>query len=275
MVAVITLLLGGIVGFMVGGSSETSNQQKVAARDAGELAKEVTTATDSAEQLADVVKSVKEKIASGKYPEEEAKKLGGLRIPFEGSNLGLRVIGRFNKDVNRSLVAFAGMSEKANELTEDVQRMLSGSKKALDDAFSLKDKPKIVWSAIVGQGASGPWATLVSLPEGFLVKSDEKVGGKDYSWPESTKMKLAGKETTVKRYGRGDPAGGDPQFIPIDPVSQNGVCPNINVTRIVRSVQDLEEALRGVKDTGGSGEETGLIETGRAVADKLKGIGKQ
>jgi len=272
--AIVTALLGGVVGFMVGGSNETSNQQKVAARDAGDLAKEVTTATDKAEQLADVIKSVKEKLSSGKYPEEEAKNLAGLRIPFEGANLGLRVIGRFNKEVNRGLVAFAGMSEKANDLTEDVQRMISGSKKALDDAFSVKDKPKVQWSAIVATGPSGPWATLVSLPEPFLAKSDEKVGGHDYTWPESEKMKLGGRETTVKRYAKGDPGGGDPQFIPIEPVSQNTVCPNINVARILRSVQDLEDALRGVKDPGGH-EETGLIETGRAISDKLKGIGRQ
>lgn len=268
-IAVVTLIIGGIVGFMVGGSNETSNQQKVAARDAGDLAKEVTTATETAEQLADVVKAIKDKMASGKYPEEETKKLGGLRIPFEGANLGLRVIGRFNKEVNRSLVAFAGMTEKANDLTEDVQRMISGSKKSLDDAFALKDKPKVQWSAIVSGGPSGPWATLAAIPEPFFAKSDDKA-----AWPESVKMRLGGKETTVKRYAKGDPAGGDPQFIPIEPVSQNSVCPNLHVARIIRSVQDLEDTLRGVKDPGGH-EETGLIETGTAIAEKLKGIGRQ
>ena len=270
--ALITALIGGVVGFMVGGSNEQSNQQKVAARDAGDLAKEVTTATDTAEQLADVVKSIKDKMSSGKYPEDESKKLGGLRIPFEGANIGLRVIGRFNKEINHGLVNFAGMSEKTNDLTEDVQRMLAGSKKALDDAFGQKDKPKVQWSAIVSGGPSGPWATMISLPEPFLVKSEEKVGGKDYTWPESLKIKLGGKETTVKRYAKGDPAGGDPQFIPVEPGSQGGVCPNINVTRVLRTIQDLEDSLRGVKVEGGH-EETGVIEAGRALAEKLKQIG--
>ena len=89
-------------------------------------------------------------------------------------------------------------------------------------------------------------------------------------------MKLGGKETTVKRYAKGDPAGGDPQFIPIEPVSQNSVCPNINLARVLRTVQDLENLLRGVKsETSGGHEETGLIETGTAVSEKLKGIGRQ
>ena len=271
--AVVTAIIGGVVGFMIGGSNETSNQQKVAARDAGDLAKEVSTATDTAEQLADVVKGAKDKLSSGKYPEEESKKLASLRIPFEGANLGLRVIGRFNKEVNRGLVSFSGMAEKANDLTEDVQRMLAGSRKSLDDAFGQKDKPKVQWSAVVSGGPSGPWATMIAVPEPFLVKSEEKVGGKDYTWPENLKIKSGGRESTVKRYTKGDPTGGgDPQFIPIEPQSQNSVCPNITLTRIVRAVQDLEDSLRGIKDPGGH-EETGLIETGRAVAEKLKAIG--
>ena len=270
--AIVTALIGGVVGFMVGGSNETSNQQKVAARDAGDLAKEVNTATDTAEQLADVVKAVKDKLSSGKYPDEESKKLAGLRIPFEGANIGLRVIGRFNKEVNHGLVNFSSMAEKANDLTEDVQRMLAGSKKALDDAFSVKEKPKVVWSAIVSGGPSGPWATMIALPEPFLAKSEEKVAGKDYTWPDSIKIKSGGRESTVKRYTKGDPGGGDPQFIPVDPGSQNSVCPNIALARVSRAIQDLEDSLRGVKDPGGH-EETGLIETGRGLTEKLKGIG--
>jgi hypothetical protein len=271
MVAVVTAVIGGVVGFLIGGSNETSNQQKIAARDAGELAKEVTKASDTAEQLADVVKSIKDKLSSGKYPEEDAKKLGGLRIPFEGANLGLRIIGRFNREVNRGLLNFATLSEKANDATEHLQTMLGGSRKALDDAFSLKDKPKVHWSAVVGTGPSGPWATLMSLPEPFPAKSEDK--DKAAAWPDSIKIKQGGKDTTMKRYTKGDPAGGDPLFIPVDPQTQNAVCPSLPVARVIRAVQDLEESLRGVKDPGGH-EETGLIETGRAVSEKLKTIGQ-
>jgi hypothetical protein len=271
-IAGVTAVIGGVVGFLIGGSNETSNQQKIATRDASELAKEITAATDKAEELADVVKSIKDKIASGKFPEEDVTKLGGLRIPFEGANLGLRVIGRFNKEVNRGLLAFASLAEKANGETEDMQRLVSGSKKALDEAFSLKDKPKVHWSAVVSGGPGGPWATLMSIPEPFAAKSEEK--DKNPVWPDSVKVKQGGKDVSYKRYAKGDPAGGDPGFfIPIEPQSQNSVCPNIPVSRVIRAVQDLEESLRGVKDPGGH-EETGLIETGRAVAEKLKGIGR-
>ena len=262
-----SILVGSaVVAYMIGRSNETTNQQKVAVRDAGELAKEITTATDTAKQLADLVKSIKDKLAAGKYPEEESKKLGGLRVPFEGANIGLRGIGRFNKDTNRGLVNFAGKSAKTNDLTEDVQRMLAGSKKTLADAFALKDKPKVLWSAIVGGGPAGPWATMVTIPEPFLAKSENS------KWPDSMKMKVGGKETTVKRYAKGDPGGGEPQFIPVEPNSQNMVCPNINLARILRAIQDLEDSLRGIQEPGGH-EEMGLIETGRILSEKLKQIG--
>ena len=38
-IAAVTAVLGAVVGFLIGGSSETSNQQKIAARDAGDLAR--------------------------------------------------------------------------------------------------------------------------------------------------------------------------------------------------------------------------------------------
>ncbi len=173
--------------------------------------------------------------------------------------------------MNRGLLNFAKLSEQANDATEHLQTMIAGSGKSLEDAFAIKDKPKVTWSAVVGTGPSGPWATLMTLPEPFLAKSEDK--DKAATWPESIKLKQGGKETTMKRYAKGDPTGGDPQFIPIDPQTQSAVCPSLSVARVIRAVQDLDETLRGVKDPGGH-EETGLIETGRQLSEKLKTIGQ-
>jgi hypothetical protein len=269
--AIAAAIIGGLMGFGIGGSTEKSTQARVALRDASELAAEISSAADTAEQLADLVKDAREKLSGGKYPESEVQKLGGLRIPFEGINLGGRNIGRFKKDVAGGLVSFAGMTEKANEAAEHLQRVLSGSRKSLEELFAQKDKPKVTWSAIVNDGPSGRWATLVTLQEPFFVKAEPKPGGKD-SWPDQTKIKLGGRESSLKRYAKGDPLRGDPQFIPVDPGSQASICQNDAATRVVRIIQEVEDSLRGVKDPGGH-EETGVIEAGRALVDKLKQIG--
>ena len=106
---------------------------------------------------------------------------------------------------------------------------------------------------------------MMATGEPFLVKNDK-------GWPDKLKFKIEGKDVEIKRYTRGDPIGTDPSFIPVDPSSERFVCPQDTAFRVARQLQDLEETLRGVKDESGR-EETGLIESGRALEEKLKQIG--
>jgi hypothetical protein len=265
--AAIAAVVGGAFGFGVGGATERSNVAAQALRDAGELAKEIKAAMATAETLADTLKSAREKLASGKYPEEDITKLGGLRVPFGGDKLGGRNIGRFKKEVSSGLLALSGQAEKVNEQTETVQRILGGARKSLGDVFAQGATPKVMWAAYAEGGANGPILSMMAVPEPFLVKPDK--GG----WPESIKIKVEGKEKSIKRYTKGDPAAGnDPLFIPVDPSSQSAVCPQDVVFRINRQMQELEGLLRGVKEASGN-EETGLIDAGRALEEKLKAIG--
>jgi hypothetical protein len=264
---VVAAIVGGMLGFTIGSGHERNKVADQALRDAGELAQEVKEAMVVAENLADTLKSAREKLSSGKFPEEEVTKLGGMRVPFGGDKLGGRNIGRFKKEVSSGLLALTGQAEKANEQTETIQRVLGGSRKSLGDVFQQSAAPKVFWAAVAGGGPHGPLLSMLAVPEPFPLKAEK--GG----WPDSVKFKVEGKDVSVKRYTKGDPAAGnDPQYIPVDPTTQSSVCPQDVVVRVSRQLQELEGVLRGVKEANGH-EETGLIDAGRALEEKLKAIG--
>ncbi len=264
--AVIAAVIGAAVGYMVGGASERHSVVAYALRDASELAKEIKDAMATAETLADTVKSAREKVSSGKFPDEELTKLGGLRVPFGGDKLGGRNIGRFKAEVSRGLLAVAGQADKINDQTETVQRVLGGSKKTLNDVFQQTAAPKVYWAAVAEGGPHGPMLSMLAVQEPFPVKAEK--GG----WPDSLKFKIEGKDVSVKRYTKGDPQGNDPLYIPVDPSTQAGVCPQDTVFRVTRQLSELEGLIRGVKEASGH-EESGLIDIGRALEEKLKAIG--
>jgi hypothetical protein len=264
LMSIFTAIAGGILGYAIGGGAARNAVANQAVVDAGELGKQIKGAMVTAETLADTLKAAREQLSSGKYPEAEVAKLGELRVPFGGDKLGGRNIGRFKPEVTRGLLALTTQAEKVNDQVDVVQRLLTSAKKPLLDNFAQASTPKVQWVAYAGNGSAGPVLTMMAVPEPFTMKADK--------WPESLKFKVGGKDKELKRYVKGNVVGEDPLFIPVDPTSQNGVCPADVLFRVARQVQELESLLRGGKDDSGN-DETGMIDSGRALEEKLKAIG--
>jgi hypothetical protein len=263
--AIITALIGGFVGFTLGGASERGKGTDAAIEGAKELVKDVDAANAKITELADTLKSAREKLSKAQFPDEEVSKLGALNIPFAGSNLAGKGIGRFKSDVLTMLVDFASSSSEANASKGDLQRFLSGQKKGVQDFLDSQTKPQVRWSVIVGSTPLGPLASMQPVPTPFLLDS------KDTKWADSFEVAgEKGKKQTIKRYLKGDAASEDPTFIPVDPTTQALVCPADALVRLRGRVSDLEEVLRGNPTPGE--EKTGLLEAGQALAKKLKAI---
>jgi hypothetical protein len=268
----ITAVVGGIVGFSLGSGSERAKGQESALAGASELSKEVEAANKKIEELADTLKAAREKLAKAQFPEAEVTKLGAINIPFSGANLSGKGIGRFKSDLLQMLIEFASSSTEANDQKETIQNVLSGNKKGVQEFLDGQSKPVVRWSVIVSQSPLGPVASMKPVPSPFLVMSDEKKDGKDYSWPESYDIQADGKKTTVKRYLKGEPFGEELSFIPVDPSTQASVCPADVVVRIRRELTNMEEVLRGNPNPGE--EKVGLLETGKKLEEKLKDLTK-
>ena len=265
--AIITALIGGFVGFTLGGASERGKGTDAAMQGAEDLTKDVDAANKKITELADVLKSAREKLGKAQFPDDEVSKLGALNIPFAGSNLAGKGIGRFKSDVLTMLTDFASSAAEANANKEDLQHLLSGNKKGVQEFLDSQTKPQVRWSIIVSPTPVGPLASMQPVPAPFPLGSEDKK-----TWPDSFDLMSGGKKTTVKRYTKGDAATEDPTFIPVDPSTQALVCPSDVLVKLRGKLSDLEETLRGNQPPGE--EKTGLLEAGQALAKKLKQIGQ-
>ena len=264
--AIITAILGGFVGFTLGGASERGKGTEAAMEGAKDLTKDVDAANTKIAELADILKSAREKLGKAQFPDDEVSKLGALNIPFAGSNLSGKGIGRFKSDVLTMLIEFASSSAEANDNKDDLQHLLSGNKKGVTEFLESQTKPQVRWSIIVSPTQVGPLASMQPVPTPFPLGSEDKK-----TWPDSFDLMSGGKKTTVKRYMKGDAATEDPTFIPVDPSTQALVCPSDVLVKLRGRLSDLEETLRGNPTPGE--EKTGLLEAGQALSKKLKQIG--
>jgi hypothetical protein len=266
--AIVTAFIGGFVGFTLGGASERGKGTDAAMEGAQELTKDVEGANKKISDLADLLKAAREKLGKAQFPEDEVSKLGALNIPFAGSNLAGKGIGRFKSDVLTMLTDFASSAAEANANKGELMRVMNGNKKGVQEFLDSQTKPQVRWSVIVGGSPLGPIASMQPVPTPFLLTTDAK----DYAWPQSFELPgEKGKKEVVKRYTKGDAATEDPLFIPVDPSTQPLVCPNGVLITLRNKLGDLEEVLRGNQTPGE--EKTGLLEAGQALAKKLKQIG--
>jgi hypothetical protein len=264
---IITAALGAGLGFAGGGISERNKAADAAVEGAGELSKKVDATNTMANQLADVLKSAKEKLSKATFPDDEVSKLGAINLPFSAADLSGKGIGRFNAAVVSALIDFSTAVDKVNDQKEKLGNVLSGNKKGVQDFLDQTTKPQVRWSVVLGNGPGGPWATMQPVATPFLAKPE----GDKAKWPDDIHVPVGDKQAVLKRYNTGNPISEDGLFVPVDPGSQAAVCPSDVLFKLKRELSDLEDVLRGDQTPGE--EKTGLLESGQNLAKKLKQIG--
>jgi hypothetical protein len=264
--SLITAAIGAGLGFAGGGISERNKAADAAVVGAGELTTKVEATTKKAAELADILKSAKEKLSKSTFPDDEVSKLGAINLPFTAADLNGKGIGRFNGATLSMLIDFSTIVDKVNDQKEKLQNVLSGNKKAVQDFLASQTKPQVRWSVVVGNGPGGPWATMQPVPTPFLAKDGDKP-----KWPDDIRIPVGDKQAVLKRYNSGNPISEDGLFIPVDPATQGSVCSTSVVTTLRRELGDLEEVLRGNQNPGE--EKAGLLDAGDKLGKKLKQIG--
>lgn len=263
----------GLIGYTFGGSLERSKGANAAMDGARALVSDIQASDKVADDLNDVLTKASERLGKNEYPAEEISQLGEINIPFDGSHLTDKGIGRFRGDLVTQLITYANMAQKANDQKEKIQNLLSGSKAALTDLLSQKTDPKVHWGVWLESGPGGPWANMQPLAAPFLVKSTEKVKDKDgkdqdYAWPAEIQLQRGQQAATLKRYKSGDLMSGDPQFVPVAPQTEAMVCPSSTVVRIRQELSSMQSVLKG--DSTPGAEKTGFLQMGDQVIQSLK-----
>jgi hypothetical protein len=263
--ALITAIVGGVIGFAFGGGNERSKGADAAIEGAGLLLKEVDDSNKQITELAETLKSARTKLlGKGAYPQEEITKLGAINIPLKSTSLADKSIGRFKRETLAMLIDFTAAVEEANDQKEGLQRLLGSA--TVKEFYEEQKAPKVRWIGYVGGGPGGPWISLEPLQK-------DKAFPAATGWPVELEFKDdKGKVEKVKRYSSGDPTGSDPPFLPVNPQSQGGVCPSDIVGTLISQLLKMETVLRG--DSTPGVDKTGLIERGQKLAEMLKKIGK-
>lgn len=262
--AAVTFVIGGGVGFTAGGGSERAKGAEAAIIGAQDLVKEIEASNTEVKKLADTLKAAKEKMSKNQFPEAEVSALGSINIPFGGKNLAGKGIGRFKPEIVTMLIEYANHSAEANEQKQKLQNVLSGTKKGIVELLEQSTKPQVRWATVLTNGPGGPWVSMLALPAPFPAKE---------KWADELKIGSGKEQQTLKRYTSGNPINNEsPYYVPVDPTSTGAVCPQDVIFKLRRELSDLETVLRG--DTTPGDERTGLIDGAQKLTDKLKQIGK-
>lgn len=278
----VAAVFAGGIGYAFGDRMQSNSVAQAAVVGASELVKEVGDANAKVVELDEVLKAAMTKLGENKYPEEEVKKLGEINVPFDGTNLVGKGIGRFPAEPVTMLIQFASGAQEANDAKEKLQLFMGAKKKAIESVLEQQNEAtrKVRWSLFIINGPHGPWASMQPLEEKqwFLVtKPPEKKEGdkepKPYSWPGKITIKDGGKDVELKRYESGSCTGSDPMIIPVDPTSHNLVCQTDDLKAMAVEVGRLHKVLAGDKSDP-TAEKAGLVELGDLVVESLKKIGQ-
>lgn len=264
--AAVAALVGGILGFAVGGLSEKNKVAEAAVVGAKTLVTEIDAANATVTKLSEVLNAAAQSLKDGKYPENEVKELATLNIPFDGTNLSGKSIGRFKPQLLTMLISYAESASAANSQKDKIRGLLSYSKEGVEELLAQRSNPQVHWGVSIQPGPQGPWGTMQVLPSAFPVSIK---GG----WPAEFELKDGAQKVSVKRYTGGDPSRGSDgsQLIPIAPQTQATVCPSDTIIRLRRELSDMQKILSGDETPGQ--EVTGIAQLGDNIKKQLVAIG--
>jgi hypothetical protein len=254
-------LVALVVGFGVGSLYNGNQGAKAAMEGAGLLVQEIGAANEKATEMNELLKAAAKKVKAGGFPAEEVEKLGALDIPFDGTNLMNKGIGRYNPTAMTLLLQYSTAVQNAKDQKDKVRRLLGGLKGHIEAAAVERANPQFHWGVKFESTPMGPVGKMQLIkPVPIKDAKDEK-----YRWPkefEAGGSKLA-------RY-EGEELKSDPFTIPVEPETEALVCPENLAFRAMGALLDTSKDLEGDQTPGS--ERAGVIELGNKAMESLKKI---
>jgi hypothetical protein len=250
-----------VVGFGVGSLYNGNQGAKAAMEGAGLLVQDINAANEKAMEMNELLKNAAKKIKGGAFPAEEVEKLGALDIPFDGSNLMNKGIGRYNSTAMTLLLQYSTAVQNAKDQRDKVRRLLGGVKTTLEAQAAAKANPSFHWGVTLQPTPMGPVGKMQPIKP-VLVKDakDEK-----YRWPKEFEFG----SSKMARYEGGE-LKEDAVMIPVEPETEAMVCSENLAMKAMGALLDTSKDLEG-DETPGS-ERAGVIELGRKTMELLKKI---
>jgi hypothetical protein len=260
MLAAATAVIGLGIGYGIGGLAKGNEGAKAAIVGAEALVKEIDAANIKIGEMNDVLKSAASKVRDNEFPSAEIEKLGGIDIPFDGTNLTNKGIGRFNPQAVTMLLQYSNAVAAIEDQRDKLRRLFGAAKDSFDAAAKQAANPSVHWAVSIGDGPGGKWAKIQPLADkAFPAATKEK------KWPDSLEI---GK-SKFDLYSKGDP--GASNYFPVDPGTEKSVCPENLQFRLIGALMDLGGTISGDQTPGH--EVDGVMAQGDKLMDQLKKIG--
>jgi hypothetical protein len=262
--AVAGALVGGLIGFVAGGSSEKGGRVKEAAKGAALLEKDVREAAKKMKDLDDALTEAGTKISNKAFPDDLAATLAGINVPFDATNFEGKYVGSLPSKVLRPLLSFTSAVQDVNKTKDSLKNMLGLSKGPITKAWTEEKEPMANFSVLFrADGQSKVVAELVPIKEPFNWKADHP--------GNYTITKLEGGKPTEKkatRWVKGDLTGSDPIGVPVDPKSMAGFTTEVLIQRLSKAIYDIRLILEGSGDDP-TKPVPGLLKEGDDLATEL------
>lgn len=255
-----TAVVGLIIGFGVGGLVKGNEGAQAAVQGAELLVTEIDAANLKLSEMDDVLKAAGDKVKAGDFPSAEIEKLGALEIPFDGTNLTNKGIGRFNATAVTMLLNYSNGVADVKAQRDKIRRLFGAAKKQFESVAEEKKTPKVHWGISITDGPHGKWAKMHHLGDKAFKAAD-----KSEKWPSEVEV---GK-SKMELYSKGGPEG--TEFVPVDPTTEASVCPQTFQYQLLSALSDVRETIAGNKQPGM--ERDGVLDTGERVLDQLRKIG--
>ena len=261
--AAVAAVLGGVIGFNLGGGATKAAQDKAAREGAADVAKAVDESNAKIKLLGEKLKAASDSMKAKKFPETFAADLGAINVPFDGDKFAGKGVGRYDSKLATLLFQYTADVQALNARKDALKGLFAGQKKAITETLEAADKPQLRYTLLLLQGPKGPVASIAPIADPFAL------GGE---WPKEYKMQnLVTREVQpVTRYDKGEPfSTKDKRLgIPIEPDSINAAFPNDISGRVQSEVGKTVQLLAG--GGGEDDERPGVMKTGEILSEALK-----
>jgi len=269
--AVGTALLGIVIGYPVGGAAARNERGKAVVANAKSLSSEVKAANEKMKELDTLLADAAEKLGKKEYPAELAGQLGGINIPFETANIDGGSISGLKGTALRQLILFASGVEELNKRKDSLKNLLELAKAPVEKAWKEEKEPVMNFSVVFRSDQKGVIAELVPVKEPFDLAKDWPANYAVMK-PERTQQGMKSVEKKLNRYTKGDlPGSGDPQLIPVDPVTTAAFTSQEVLRNLRKAFLDLRTELKGNKDNPAA-EIDGLVDVGDKLLSEIQKI---
>jgi hypothetical protein len=224
---------------------------------------------DTSAKLADLDKAlgdVTDKLKAKAFPADIGTALGGLKIPFDSSNLDKPGINGIKQALFRQIISFARDCEKLDKLREGLQSASTPAKDAFTKSWKEETAPMANFSVLLRVDGNHVVGELVPNPTPFAWKGDQP---EKYKITQMQGGKAVEKEAKHFPAAKGDLGSGDTWAVPLDPKGTGALgTEGIAIARFTRALGEMLEALRG-NDSNPQDPKPGLLKTGEDLAIEL------